>query len=309
MYHDNELNIGCVVQGDIRRGTKEVVQELEKHFDVVILSTWNSEKPKLPAGKYELLLNDEPENPGFTHRNYQRLSTARGIDFADKIGCSHIMKWRTDMLPTKLNLTTLLKWAYDDVPKEISARIVTCAFRNLTVIPDYFSSIPDYFSFSDLKMMKLLWGDGAFDYKKNMNPPEDMMFECGFDWLKEKNVNNIFCAETELYAIFKSRLQEYTGEKLDHRTIVKNYFRLINHERLGICWFDSKRGFRSITQATQFPWWKEKNWYGIPVKVLSSGYPVNGVIPRFKKYLNYLIVNYYKVKQTLRYSKYRFKSN
>jgi hypothetical protein len=168
----------AVVQGNLRRGSDEVLACLTSHFDRVILSTWDDENPdKIPKGNFEVVLNKKPLVPGYSHRNFQRLSTAAGLRRAEELGATHVLKWRTDMLPTKLDVQQLLKWSTYEVPPGFDSRLVTCAFRNLTVSQDWFSTIPDYFAFADIRLMKLLWGEESFDFSRNMNVPEDMAKE------------------------------------------------------------------------------------------------------------------------------------
>ncbi len=131
--------IACVVQGDIRRGTVEVLNPVARHFDVVILSTWKSDEQKVPPGNFKLILNDKPLHYGATNRNMQRRTASAGITLAESLGCTHVMKLRTDMLPTRLDMQKMLTWTHFNVPDGIPSRIVTCAFRNISVEPDWFS--------------------------------------------------------------------------------------------------------------------------------------------------------------------------
>ncbi len=279
------IKTGCVVQGNVRTELEHILSELMRHFDQVILSTWSEDALKIPKGKFEVILNQKPENPGFTNRNYQRVSTAAGLKCAEELGCTHVLKWRTDMLPTKLDVDKLLEWSDFQVPKGVSSRIVTCAFRNLSVIPDYFSSIPDLFAFADIEMMKLLWGTENFDFNKSFNAPQEMYDDCGFEWVSDPNISGLFCAESELYATFKARLERKLHSKLNHIEIASKYMYLINHDRLGICWFGPNGGFRSITQALQFPWWTERTWKTCKPKIIEMGYPETYLWQKLKRRL------------------------
>ena len=277
----------AVVQGNIRRGTDEVLACLSRHFDLVILSTWSDEPDeKIPRGSWEVVLSQKPTVPGFSHRNFQRLSTAAGLRKATELGATHVLKWRTDMLPTKLDVAQLLMWSDFDVPVGVSSRLVTCAFRNLTVRQDWFSTIPDLFAFADIGLMNLLWGDDAFDYSCSMNIPKEMAQEVGQDWTTRADAPGLYCPEAELYAIFKSRLLRQIGMPLSHGEIAKRYMRLFDHRRLGICWFGESGQFRSITQALQHPWWSEQLWESGRHSVSEWGYSDRGFLKKLKrKYL------------------------
>lgn len=266
-------SICAVVQGNLRNGTDEVLACLSKHFKQVILSTWDDEPlDTLRSKGIDIVTSRKPESTGYTHRNYQRLGTAAGLRRAEELGATHVLKWRTDMLPTNLNVPQLMEWSEYDPPQNLGARLVTCAFRNLSVEPDWFSSIPDYFAFSSLRVMKMLWDDEGFDYSQDMNVPEGMVRDCGVGWRNTPDVKTKFGPETELYAVFKSRLQAYTGKELSHPTIAKTYMRLFDHRHLGVCWF-GQSGFRSIIQATQHPWWTESTWFSGTPTISKPGYP------------------------------------
>lgn len=308
---ESDVKTCAVVQGNIRRGTSEILSHLSDHFDIVILSTWADEpEDRIPVGCWNVVLSDKPRVCGFTHRNYQRLSTSAGLKHAEILGATHVLKWRTDFLPTKIDVAQLLKWSRYEVAAGFSSRLVTCAFRNLTVTPDWCSTIPDLFSFSDIRVMKLLWGDQEFDYSREMNVPESMIKDLGVPWFDRSNLEMLYCAEAELYAIFRSRLENQLGRSLNHHMILKKYMRLIDHKKLGICWIASDGGFRSISQALQHPWWTEKTWESGEPVISELGYPEFGLVKYFRrKYLtpqvikNELILqskwyaNYYNMKQ------------
>lgn len=284
----------AVVQGNLRHGTSEVLACLAKHFDHVILSTWDDEPvEKFPNGNFETVFNMKPPCAGYSHRNFQRLSTAAGLRRAEELGATHVLKWRTDMLPTKLDVAQLLEWSSYQVPSGFHSRLVTCAFRNLTVKQDWFSTIPDLFSFADIQLMKLLWGDEYFDYSRDMNIPDALVNDFGVDWTQRSDAAGLYCAEAELYAIFKSRLQMQMNTLIAHRELVKRHMRLINHRRLGICWFGESGKFRSISQALQHPWWTEWTWkYGDPT-CSEFGYPETSWFQKFKrKHITRVVIKY-----------------
>lgn len=261
----------CIVQGDIRRGTGEVLNEMSRHFDIVILSTWVEDKERIPKGSFRLLLNKKPPNPGFSNRNYQRLSVSNGLKYAERLRCTHILKWRTDIFPTKLDLNKLLVYSKFKVPNCVSSRIVTCLFRNLTVELDWFSTIPDLFAFSDMETMKLLWDSDGFDFSKDINPPRDMLEEYGKDWINNKEDFEFF-PETELYANFRSRLEKVTNKTLNHTQIASEYMYLINHKELRICWFGQNKLFRSVVKAHEHPWWNKKVWINCNPSIVKIGH-------------------------------------
>lgn len=274
LYTGKTVKTACVVQGDMRRGVDDVLKQAARTFDVVVLSTWKNDEAKIPAGDFQIVLSEKPEHLGATNRNLQRKSTAAGLALAESLGCTHVMKLRTDMLPVQLDVEKLLKQAHWNVPDGFPSRIVTSAFRNITVDPDWFSTIPDLFSFGSIEMMKLLWGDFEFDYSRDMNIPARMVTECGVEWKKEPEAIGTFCPEAELYAHFKDRLERLLNRSIDHTSIAKQLLYLIDHESLGMCWFDPSQGFRSVVQALEHPWWTEQQWRGGRPVMSARGYHV-----------------------------------
>jgi hypothetical protein len=282
---DAPVKTCAVVQGNIRNGTAEVLHCLSGLFDEVVLSTWEGEPVEpLARGRWTVVQSPKPDVPGYNHRNFQRLSTATGIRYAETVEATHVLKWRTDMLPTRLDVSQLLAWSAERVPQGLDSRVVTCAFRNLSVRQDWFSSIPDLFAFASIDVMRLLWDDTGFDYNQPMNVPAGMEKEHGSEWMtSHPDVATLYCPESELYALFKARLQVATGRPWTHQEIAKDCMHLIDHMRLGICWFGSAGQYRSISQALQFPWWTERTWQNGKPVLAEWGYPETTWIQKMRR--------------------------
>ncbi len=295
------MRIGCVIQGDIRRGTAYVLDELSKKFDFTVLSTWVNEDSYIPIGNYSIIRSKKPPNSGISNRNFQRLSSAKGIQEAKAFGCDYILKWRTDMLPSFLDINIFLEWAHYKVPNGVESRIVMPAFRNLSVNPDWFSSIPDLFAFGHAKEMEMLWGDIDFDYTLSMNIPKQMSIELMKIFPSTSNLSELYCSESELYAIYKSRLQSRLGRSLDHREIAVDYFRLFDYKRLRIFWFGKSGGFRSVGQAWEHPWWKEADWKSGKASVVEPGYRVARRFVFFPKLFSSIAVLLERFSQSIRW--------
>jgi hypothetical protein len=297
------MKIGCVIQGDIRRGTKHVLALLPSKFDFTVLSTWDSDVHKIPSGNYTLVTSAKPKVTGLSNRNCQRLSASRGLQAAKEAGCDYVLKWRTDMLPTKLDLNQLLNWANFNIPKGMKSRLVMPAFRNLSVKPDWFSSIPDLFAFGHIEEMEMLWGDSEFDYSLNMNIPNEMSSELAKDFYFSAPLDVLYSAESELYALLKSRLQIKTGIELNHPLVAINYLRLIDYQRLGIFWFANDKGFRSIGQAWEHAWWTESLWNNEKYKVVPSGYHISEFRALILKSISPIRVKLEQYRQTIAWAK------
>ena len=277
----------CIIQGNLRRGFDEALTAIKRLFPTVIVSTWKSEVAKLPAGNYEVILSDAPPSGGTGNRYYQRVGMVAGLKAARGLDCTHVLRWRTDLLPTRLDLRDLLQRSSSHVPSGLTSRIVLSAWRNLTVKPDWFSSLPDLFMFSDLAAMERLWSVDGLDLNQPVNFPPEMVQEVGFTFDLAANqltlggrtylLNETFDAHIEFYAWFRSRLQRDLGRKLDHASIALSALSLIDHRKLGICWFKDTPAleFRSIFNAVDFPWWTESNWLSrIPARTMPLGWPL-----------------------------------
>lgn len=278
------IKVGCIIQGDIRRGSKLVLAELPKLFHYTVVSTWDDDKLAL-SGNFELIRSSPPPATGYTHRNYQRLSTARGLQAAKAAGCDYVLKWRSDMLPTTVSMKQLLIWANFQPPPNAKSRIVLPAFRNISIDPDTFSTIPDLFAFGHIDEMIRLWGDEGFNYSQMMNMSlADQELTRNFQ--DSPLLPDLYCAEAELYALYRSKLERSGNIALTHKFVVENHLHLIDHRDLGILWFDKLNGFRSIGQAWEHPWWTVRNWRKCNAKVYTCGYQSKGLIAKFKRKLS-----------------------
>ena len=267
------IRIGCIVQGDLRVPVEPILLELRKYCDVLILSTWEDQRNLIPPGSgLSVLVNAKPAEHGLSNRNLQRLSTAAGLALAEAEGCTHVLKWRTDMLPTCIRREDLLQWAGERPVTGLPGRIVMSAFRNLSADPDWLSSFPDLFAFGEIAAMKLLWSDEGFDYTRDHNLPPRMVDEC--QWCpvspgrvrlgggEPEEIRDTYNAHVECYALFKDRLERTTGRTWCHGEVARDALRLIDHHRLGICWLKmtGRIPYRSIMQAALLPWWTEAAW-------------------------------------------------
>ena len=246
-------------------------------FDRVVVSCWSEDAELASQLGCAVIINERPARVGLNNRNLQRLSTSSGLRWMADQGCTHALKWRSDMLPTRLDVNLLLSLSREASEFSDYGRIVTCCFRNLSVTEDWFSSIPDLFSFGSIQAMQLLWAvDPCFSMEKDYNLPPHMEKEVGYAWTEGQSIEltgGYFCPETELYAWFRERVTEMTGRSWNHESIVRNFFRLIDHQDLGICWF-GPQGFRPIERAWVHPWWSMSEWRGRRPVLVPIGYKV-----------------------------------
>ncbi len=293
---------GCVVQGNIRRNSKQIIDFLKNKFDVVILSTWVEDEANCQEIECIKIFNKPPHNPGLHNRNLQQLSTVEGIKLAKKMGCEYVLKWRTDMLPLNLDVDKLLSYSKYDIPNNLNSRLVILAFRNLSCSNDWFSSIPDLFVFGGINEVELMWNDDNYDYDSLYNAPNT-------DVLSKLNntdieiVKTIWPTEAQLYSRLKWCLMNHLKLKdLSHEYVVKNFFYLINIQELKIIWFDAGEGFRSVFQSYEQDWWTVNTWKGKrKVKIVDVENIYKGTYYRLKLKANSIIVRYMKSIQWMNY--------
>lgn len=247
-----------------------------------------------PKGNFEVILNKKPHIPGSSNRNLQRFSTARGLEAARAAGCDYVLKWRTDMLPTNLSTKQLLNWAQFLPPSNAKSRIVLPAFRNLSVSPDTFSSMPDLFAFGHIDEMEKLWSDRDFDYSQNWNIPLRNVNTISPALFQSKRFTDVYCAEVELYNIYSTRINQGLKEKLTHKSIAEEYLYLIDYLELGILWFGPNFGFRSIGQAWEHPWWTVREWKKQSAKIYPADHHYVGLLGSIRRK-----ISKYKIKSEL----------
>jgi hypothetical protein len=130
-----------------------------------------------------------------------------------------------------------------------------------------------------------LWGDEGFNYSQMMNMSAADRLRTQ-EFVESALLPDLYCAEAELYALYRSRLEASLNIELGHKFVAKNYLHLINHNELEILWFDKLNGFRSIGQAWEHPWWTVKNWKKHNAKVYPCGYHSKGFIAKIKRKLS-----------------------
>lgn len=263
------MKIGVVVTGLLNSNTNLILLDLLKKFDIVIYSTWINQSLDLINEDVIVLKNEYPENFGIENRNVQRYATYIGLMKAKELNCTHILKWRSDLFGISLCKKTLLS-KYHIAIKNLGINdiVITTAWRNLTVVPDWLSSFPDMFMFSTIDMMTLIWDIQDIDLSKSFNMPKLML-----DELNIKNLDNnyiiynsnkyevkyFFDSHVEFYAWVKYRLCSKYNQSLNHTDILKKYYYLISPFEFKILWFSSgnKLKFRPIVNSLQFRWWRE----------------------------------------------------
>lgn len=290
---------GCIVQGNCRPGTLLILLEMSKHFNHVYFSTWDDflgfEDP-LP-NNVEIIKNKYPSVKGFSNRNLQRLGVNSGLIACKKSGCEYVLKWRSDMLPTRLDVSELIKLSKEKQFPPFYSGIVAGVMRTRSVSPDWYSSVEDFYHFGTLEMIELLWSDSGIDYEKMFNPPSGMIIDLGDDFFRNMvGEGSYFCAEQELYAWFKYRLEIYLQTRLQHREIMKFFWVPIENSFLGVCWFGGRIGlkplslfFRPYNPGIASNWWTYETWRSYDRPVYNrQGLDMWTIKSRIASYLNFI---------------------
>lgn len=254
----------CVlVAGNIGIYSRLVIDQLEKFGYPIILVTNIESQHKTDDIKCEKIFIACP-NYGIGNRNIQRMQVVAGLKRAKELGFEYCLKWRSDLFPINLNFDKLLTKISGDHGRGIK-KIALTAWRNRSVYPDIFSSIPDLFMFSSVDALLVMWDDDDFNYYEDFNLPKSMfrsrlypIYGSSIEILGKKyNISSIYDNHTELYAIYKQRLELKYKQQLSHTEICQLFFYFLGEREINYCWL-GPNGFRPRIQAPQFLWKKKQ---------------------------------------------------
>ena len=290
-------NIGVVIQGPWMAGvTEKVIEFFGKECEIVVYSGWELDK-SLIVGQIDCwtLFNELPANPGLQNRNLQRISTYNGLKKIRDLGCTHGLKWRSDILPRRIDFCSLLREVEIDPSPPFMSRLVMSSFRAIAINADWLSTLPDLYMFGRINHMMCMWSYDNLSMDSPCNMPELLKIEMppsseGFKVFLEYMYN----PHAELYAIYKARLLARLDVfNLSAKKIFSDQFFLDNYLRYKFDWFGGDGLLRSV-QKSDFPPllkpYKIKNAQlkipSIPVYDLRIWYKTTA-IERIKIYLMY----------------------
>jgi hypothetical protein len=136
------MKILLVIQGRLENEfiVNNLITTYSSIKEDVIISTWNDEDPNLISiiqSEFNVLINDKPEDKGLNNLNLQTTSTKNAIEKYIDSDYTHVLKIRTDMIPSDINL--FLKTLSEISEEEL---VFLCWFEGYEI--DY---ICDFFSF------------------------------------------------------------------------------------------------------------------------------------------------------------------
>ncbi len=143
-----------------------------------IISTWKNENPEYiqilqNANPLKILLNDKPVPAGAQNLNYMTHSTSTGIDAAEELGFTHVLRFRTDY-----SASDFAKFLHICESMNPNKLVFMCWFTS------HHHYLIDYFTFGPIPLMR--------KYYAARRDPDDLYFRhdtCNERFLQEKFFN------------------------------------------------------------------------------------------------------------------------
>ncbi len=233
------FKVGVVIQGEIINdydftlNTLYIYKKIFSENSELILSTWekkddnvyNSLILKIKKMGVHVLLNIKPNEPGVANSNMQIRSSLNGLLLAKKLGCSFVIKSRTDQriysdkcLFGFYNLTKFFK-PHD---KKLNNRIVVSSFNTFKF---RYYGISDMFMFGNIDDVILYWSVKEQSY--NPFPLSESKFE---NFQKK-------CIETFICFDFQRKLNlNLNFNLLDYYKLLANYFIVVDRDFVELYW-------------------------------------------------------------------------
>ena len=197
--------IGIVIQGPIvQKTTLNFCKFIQATYPevFVVLSTWECEDISqfkvLIGTKFKIIRSKKPEIAGPSNINLQIVSSKAGIEILERLGCSHILKTRTDIFLTNPQFLNYLIWAKS---KGKSNAIVFSSFNSFIF---RLFSISDQLMFGKTEEISKFWNLDLVGHEHTVSIPEVHLF---LNYLKvsgfvpENNLTSYICALTDFVVI------------------------------------------------------------------------------------------------------------
>jgi len=146
----NKTKIAIVVQGTSNYVT-EVKNAWKSFKKDLIFSTWKGDE-KLYDNSDIVLFNEPPKEPGPFNFNYQKTSTYNGILKAIELGYTHVLKIRSDNIPT--NVEEFIKILNPDKLNFLMWDYTSFLWLDYPNLNGY---LDDHISFGPIDYMLKLW--------------------------------------------------------------------------------------------------------------------------------------------------------
>lgn len=248
--------IGVVIQGPWMPGVSErVIEFFSSRCEVVLFSGWQTDEHLIGVkNNCKVVINKLPANNGFQNRNLQRISTYAGLKKLLDMGCTHGLKWRSDIIPRNINFPLLLREVNADPRPPFMSRLVMSSFRVIAINADWLSTLPDLYMFGRLDHMLCMWGCENLSMESSHNMPELMRVEMPASSEDAKVfLEYMYNPHAELYAIYKDRLlSRLRILNISAKKIFSEQLFLDNYLRYRFDWFGQDGKKRSV-QKSDFP--------------------------------------------------------
>jgi hypothetical protein len=155
----------CIVlQGPLYSHCMDNLCKMVAAIPNCIVSTWSTEDPVFikalqEAGALHIIQSEKPANPGAQNLNYMTASTTAGIDKAEALGFTHVLRFRTDFALSDINNFMGICESMD--PDKL---IFMCWWR-------HHQYLIDYFTYGPIKLMRKYYaarravGDTEFNHE------------------------------------------------------------------------------------------------------------------------------------------------
>lgn len=220
-----------VKENDFTLETCKIYKKIFNNSETIILSTWDTEDKKylknFESIGVKVLLSKAPDFAGRTNLNYQILSTMKGLEEGEKLGCEYAIKTRTDQRFYSTNLSrdlfNLLK-IYPPSPNyNMHSRLVALSFNSFKY---RYYGISDMFLFGNTQDMLKYW-----------NSPLDTKKYEEYKTIKQKDLWQQYCSETYIASHFLKNIGVTPEFTLKHTwKIYKDLFIFIDKEILDMYW-------------------------------------------------------------------------
>lgn len=220
-----------VKENDFTLETCKIYKKIFNNSETIILSTWDTEDKKylknFESIGVKVLLSKAPDFAGRANLNYQILSTMKGLEEGEKLGCEYAIKTRTDQRFYSTNLSrdlfNLLK-IYPPSPNyNMHSRLVALSFNSFKY---RYYGISDMFLFGNTQDMLKYW-----------NSPLDTKKYEEYKTIKQKDLWQQYCSETYIASPFLKNIGVTPEFTLKHTwKIYKDLFIFIDKEILDMYW-------------------------------------------------------------------------
>lgn len=253
-----EEKIGIIFQGYI---SDDFILETLKLYkktmpdSILIVSTWDSLDTALAEKikKYAyLVLTKDPEYNGTLNINRQVVSTLRGIEKAEQVGCSYVMKTRVDQRFYVADLDNFLVSLIKEFPlgnefkcaRQKKRIIISQGQMGSTLFFPFFAS--DFMFFGTLSDIKNLFSSVEIE---DIKFDEKQRFEWWRKMQKGRTIGEfVFLTSPEIKILY-SYAQRFIDSDIsysikDYWAVVRNSLIFVSNEEVGFFWQKYEKNYK-----------------------------------------------------------------